>query len=134
MSFNLAVYLAKSVGGVGFLGGIVGGSATLAKNIKERRDGSSISNRDIAIDTSKEAVGAGVATAFSAFTAGVVGGGLVVSVGTAFAAATAGKLAWDYGVERVEAQIKLNKQTALENELDEVFDDGTRPVDLLPIK
>ncbi len=59
---------------------------------------------------------------------------MLVSVGTAFAAATAGKLAWDYGVERVEAQIKLNNQTSLENELDEAFDDGTRPVDLLPVK
>jgi hypothetical protein len=128
MSFNLAMVLAKSVGGVGVLGGVVGGSAALAKNIKKKRAGEDISNQDIAIDTGKETVGAGVATAFSAFTAGVVGGGLAVSLGTAFVAAAAGKFAWDYGVEYVEEKIKENAQEDEQEELDEEF----KAVNLLP--
>ncbi|MBF0383213.1 MAG: magnetosome protein MamC [Magnetococcales bacterium] len=129
MSFNLAMFLAKSVGGVGVLGGIVGGSAALAKNIKKRKEGVEISNQEIAIDTGKETVGAGVATAFSAFTAGVVGGGLAVSLGTAFVAAAAGKFAWDYGVEFVEQKIQENAEEE-EDELDEEF----KKVNLLPQK
>lgn len=43
-----------------------------------------------------------MATAFSAFSAGVVGGGLVVSLITAFATAAAGKYAWDQGVGYLE--------------------------------
>ncbi|MBF0359162.1 MAG: magnetosome protein MamC [Magnetococcales bacterium] len=126
MSFNLAMFLAKSVGGVGVLGGIVGGSAALAKNIKKKREGT-ISNREIAVDTGKEAVGAGVATAFSAFSAGLVGGGLAVSLGTAFVAAAAGKFAWDYGVDFIEARMEEDKQTELDSEMDEVFSASSIP-------
>jgi hypothetical protein len=129
MSFNLAMVLAKSVGGVGVLGGVVGGSAALAKNIKKKRDGEEISNRDMAIDTGKETVGAGVATAFSAFSAGVVGGGLVVSLGTAFVAAAAGKFAWDYGVEFVEEKIKENAE---EEEKGDEIDEEFKAMNLLP--
>ncbi|MBF0455396.1 MAG: magnetosome protein MamC [Magnetococcales bacterium] len=120
MSFNLAMFLSKSVGGVGVLGGVVGGSAALAKNISKVRKGE-MTNRELAIDTGKETVGAGVATAFSAFTAGVVGGGLALSLGTAFVAAAAGKYAWDYGVEYVETQINKDFQGDLDDEMDEAF-------------
>jgi hypothetical protein len=130
MSFNLAMFLARSVGGVGVLGGVVGGSAALAKNIKKKRAGE-ITNREMAIDTGKETVGAGVATAFSAFSAGVVGGGLAVSLGTAFVAAAAGKFAWDYGVEMLEVQIKKDFQSDLDDELDEAFV-SSKPIDLIP--
>ena len=105
MSANLAMLLSKGTSGLGVLGGVVGGSIALAKNLKKRQNGDAISNREIAVDTGKEAVGTGVATAFSAFTVGVVGGGLAVTLGTAFAAAAAGKYAWDYGVDYVEAQL-----------------------------
>jgi hypothetical protein len=132
MSFNLAMFLSKSVGGVGVLGGVVGGSAALAKNIKKKREGEDISNQEIAIDTGKEAVGAGVATAFSALSAGVVGGGLVVSLGTAFAAAAAGKYAWDYGVDFVEEKIRLKNQSDLEDELDAAM--AEPPIELPFIK
>ncbi len=102
MVFQLAPYLAQSAPGVGVLGSIVGGSATLAKHLKARKRGESeASNQEIAADTLKEAAGAGAATAISAVAVGVVGGGLVVSLGTAFAAAVAGKYAWDQGVERL---------------------------------
>lgn len=104
MVFQLAPYLAQSAPGVGVLGSIVGGSATLAKHLKARKNGESdISNSEIASDTVKEAAGAGVATAFSAVAVGVVGGGLAVSLGTAFVAAVAGKYAWDQGVERLSS-------------------------------
>jgi hypothetical protein len=126
MSFNLAMFLAKSIGGVGVLGGVVGGSAALAKNIKKKREGT-ISNREIAIDTGKEAVGAGVATAFSAFSAGVVGGGLAISLGTAFVTAAAGKFAWDYGVDFVEARMDEDQQTELDSEMDEAFSTSSMP-------
>jgi hypothetical protein len=103
--FQLAPFLAQSAPGVGVLGSIVGGSATLAKNIKARKNGESdMSNSEIAVDTAKEAAGAGVATAFSAVVVGAVGGGLVVSLGTAFGAAVVGKYAWDRGVERFSAK------------------------------
>ncbi len=69
MAFQLAPFLARSVPGVGVLGGIVGGAAALA------------------------------ATAFSAFAAGLVGGGLVVSLATAFTAAVAEKYVWDRGMD-----------------------------------
>lgn len=102
MVFKLAPFLAQSAPGVGVLGGIVGGSATLAKHIRARKNGETeMTDSDIAKDTLKETAGAGVATAFSAVVVGIVGGGLVVSLGTAFAAAVAGKYAWDRGFERL---------------------------------
>ncbi|MBF0252105.1 MAG: magnetosome protein MamC [Alphaproteobacteria bacterium] len=99
MAFQLAPFLAQSVPGVGILGGIVGGSATLAKNL--RNNDGSMSTQDIAIDTAKETAGAGLATAFSAWTVGIVGGGLTVSLGTAFVAAVAGKYAYDKAMEAI---------------------------------
>ena len=102
MAFQLAPFLAQSTPGVGLLGSVVGGSATLAKNLRARKKGeSTMTDSEIAVDTVKEAAGAGVATAFSAVTVGVVGGGLIISLGTAFVAAVAGKYAWDYGVDRL---------------------------------
>lgn len=133
MAFNLAVFLARSVGGVGVLGGVVGGSAALAKNIKKKNAGE-ITNREMAIDTGKETVGAGVATAFSAFSAGLVGGGLAISLGTAFIAAAAGKYAWDHGVEIVEAQIKEKLQSDMDNEIDEAFAASSRSTPLISAK
>ena len=61
--------------------------------------------------TGKETVGAGLATAFSAVAAGAVGGGLVVSLGTALVAGVAAKYLWDAGVELVEKQLATNKAT-----------------------
>ncbi len=98
MSVNLAMHLARSTPGIGVLGAIVGGSATLAKHLPALRAGTA-DNRQVAIETGKEAAGAGVATAVAAYTAGVVGGGLVLSIGTAFAVAAVGKLAFDRGVD-----------------------------------
>lgn len=133
MSFNLAMFLARSVGGVGVLGGVVGGSAALAKNIRKKNAGE-ITNQELAIDTGKEAVGAGVATAFSAFVAGLVGGGLVVSLGTAFAAAAAGKYAWDYGIELAEEQIrlKLNEQRVFGNVPEDSSEETLQTIALAP--
>ena len=102
MALHLAPLLFRSVPGGGVLGGIVGGSAAVAKNLKARKDGAHISNAEIAQDAAKEAAGAGAATAFSVYVVGIVGGGLVISLGTAFAAAVAGKYFWDLGMERLE--------------------------------
>ncbi|MGN7611820.1 magnetosome protein MamC [Magnetococcales bacterium HHB-1] len=125
MSFNLALFLSQSVSGVGVLGGVVGGSAALAKNVRKRKK-KEISRVDAAYDVSKEAVGAGVATAFSAFTAGVVGGGLVISLGTAFAAATAGKYAWDRGMEKLEKKRSPRKKQPPPSRIADILED--RPV------
>ncbi|GAB6053713.1 hypothetical protein JCM17960_25330 [Magnetospira thiophila] len=103
MAFQLAPFLAQSVPGVGVIGSIVGGSAALAQGLRAKNKGEA-DTRDVAIHTVKEASGAGVATAFSAYTVGLVGGGLAVSLGTAFVAAVAGKYAWDRGVEYLEAR------------------------------
>ncbi|MBF0176339.1 MAG: magnetosome protein MamC [Magnetococcales bacterium] len=120
MSFNLAVYLAQSVGGVGVLGGVVGGAGALAKNI-QRKEKCEIDNREMLADTGKEAVGAGIATAFSAFSAGVVGGGLVVSLGTAFIAGAVGKYACDRGMEYLEREFRKKRQSELAHQMDEVY-------------
>ena len=104
MVFRLAPYLAESVPGVGVLGAIVGGSATIAKNSKLLKDGK-ISERDAVIDTVKETAGAGVATAFSAAVVGAVGGGLVLSLGVAVVAAVAGKYTWDRFADYVGEQM-----------------------------
>ncbi|SCA56149.1 conserved exported hypothetical protein [Candidatus Terasakiella magnetica] len=103
MAFQLAPFLAQSVPGVGALGAIVGGSGALAQNLKKHKDGEMETN-EVVVETAKEAAGAGVATAVSAFTVGLVGGGLVVSVGTAFAAAVAGKYVWDRGMDYIEGE------------------------------
>ena len=92
---SLAQYLAQSAAGVGVLGAVVGTSAAAAKNIKDHRDGL-IDTKDALYDTSKEGLGAGVATAFSAVAAGLVGGGVALSLGTALIAATGAKYA-DHG-------------------------------------
>jgi hypothetical protein len=102
MAVYLAPLLAQSVPGVGILGGIAGGSAALAKGLKARKNGENISNSDMAKDTAKEAAGAGAATALGIYAAGIVGGGLVLSLGTAFAAAVVGKYTWDRLTERLE--------------------------------
>lgn len=104
MAFHLVPYLAKSVPGVGIIGAVVGGAAAMAKNAHLLKDGK-ITGREAAIDTGKETVGAGLATAFSAVVVGAVGGGLVLSLGVAVAAGIAGKYVWDRGVEYVEDQI-----------------------------
>ncbi len=102
MVLHLAPCLARSVPGIGVLSGIIGGSATLAKNLKARKDGEDISTFEIVEDTVNKTAWAGVATMFSAYVVGLVGGGLAISLGTAFAAAVAGKYALDWGVERLE--------------------------------
>ncbi|OEJ64951.1 magnetosome protein MamC [Magnetovibrio blakemorei] len=102
MAFQLVTALSHSVPGIGVFGAVVGGSAALAKNLRAREtDG--LSTEAIVVDTAKEAAGAGAATALSAVVVGMVGGGLVVSLATAFVAAAAGKYAWDRGVEHFAA-------------------------------
>jgi hypothetical protein len=107
--FNLAQFLAQSVTGIGVLGGVVGGSAKLADVAATKRS-RPVPAKEASYAVSKEAAGAGVATAFSAFSAGVVGGGLAVSLVTAFGAATVGKYAWDYGVEALESKVAKNRK------------------------
>ena len=105
MAFQLAPYLARSVPGVGVLGAIVGAVGAVSKNAQLLKDGK-ISQREAALDTTKETAGAGVATAFSAAVVGAVGGGLAVSVGVALAAGIAGKYVFDRGADYLEAKIK----------------------------
>ncbi len=104
MSVNIAMQLARSTPGVGVLGAIVGGSVTLAKHLPALKDGSA-DNRAVAIETGREAAGAGVATAVATYAAGVIGGGLLVSVGTAVAVAAVGKLAFDRGVDYIAEKV-----------------------------
>ncbi|MBF0268817.1 MAG: magnetosome protein MamC [Alphaproteobacteria bacterium] len=119
MPFHLAPYLAKSLPGVGVLGGIVGGAAALAKNLHLLQAGK-VSSKEAAIDTGKETVGAGLATALSAAVAGAVGGGLVVSLGVAVAAGIAGKYAWDRAVEYTEAQIAARTSGADDEAIEDI--------------
>ena len=95
---NLAPYLAQSVSGMGVLGAIVGGSAAAAKNYKDAKDGL-ITTKEAVYDTTKEAAGAGIATSISVVAVGVVGGGLLMSIGTAVAVAAGAKYAWNRTME-----------------------------------
>jgi uncharacterized BrkB/YihY/UPF0761 family membrane protein len=116
MVFQLAPYLAKSVPGVGVLGAIVGAVGAVAKNAQLLKDGK-ISQRDAALDTTKETAGAGLATAFSAAVVGAVGGGLAVSLGVALAAGIAGKYAFDRGAEYIEDRCKVKQSVLSDDEL-----------------
>ena len=65
---NLVHHLSQTTGSIGVLGGIVGGTAAAAANIKSVKNGE-ISQTEAAIDVGKETLGAGVATAAAAFAA-----------------------------------------------------------------
>lgn len=120
MSFQLAPYLAKSVPGVGVLGGIVGGAAALAKNARLLQE-NRITKTEAAIDTGKETVGAGLATAFSAVAAGAIGGGLAVSLGTALIAGVAAKYLWDVGMQVVGKELSSATKAAAEPSDDDLI-------------
>ncbi len=85
---------------MGLIGAIVGAAGAVAKNAKLLQDGK-ITQREAIIDTGKETVGAGVATAVSAAAVGAVGGGFAVSLGVAIVVAIAGKYAWDRAADYV---------------------------------
>ncbi len=116
---DLAHYLAQSTSGVGVLGAIVGGSGAAAKNYKDHKDGL-ISTQEAVYDTTKQAAGAGVATAVSALAVGAVGGGLALSLGTAFAVAAGTKYAWDRAMEEVDDSIMKSDA----DDLDEAIADN----------
>jgi len=116
MAFQLAPYLAKSVPGVGILGAIVGAVGAVSKNAQLLKDGK-ITQREAALDTTKETAGAGLATAFSAAAVGAVGGGLAISVGVALAAGIAAKYAFDRGADYLEARVKEKGMHASDDDL-----------------
>ena len=116
MAFRFAPYLAKSVPGVGVLGAIVGAVGAVSKNAQLLKEGK-VTQREAALDTTKETAGAGLATAFSAAVVGAVGGGLAVSVGVALAAGIAGKYAFDRGAEYLEARIKATQGDVSDDDL-----------------
>ena len=95
MQFHLAPYLAQSIGGVAFLGCIIGGSAAAAKFIRLITQGT-ISLEDGLHEVGIETGGAGFATLIGASSAEFVGGGFGISVFTALVTGTAGKYAWDH--------------------------------------
>lgn len=101
---NLAQHLAQSTSGIGIFGAIVGGAAAAARNIKEFQNGD-VTSKEAIYDTTKEASGAGVATAVSAVAATAVGGGLAISIGTAVVVATGAKYVWDLAVVEVEKKV-----------------------------
>lgn len=98
MEFQLAPYLAQSLLGVGVLGCIIGGAAAAAKNIRLVELGT-VSVEKAATDTGYETGGAGIATLAGAFAAGLVGGGLILSIIIALTVGTAAKYSWDRLVE-----------------------------------
>ncbi len=134
MVLHLAPCLARSVPGIGVLSGIIGGSATLAKNLKARKDGEDISTFEIVEDTVNKTAWAGVATMFSAYAVGLVGGGVAISLGTAFAAAVAGMYAVDWGIERLETAYKdgpISSEPPVksnQSDLDHAANDDTRSI------
>ncbi len=134
MVLHLAPCLARSVPGIGVLSGIIGGSATLAKNLKARKDGEDISTFEIVEDTVNKTAWAGVATMFSAYVVGFVGGGVAISLGTAFAATVAGMYAVDWGIERLESAYKDGQISSeppvkgKQSNLDHASNDDTRSI------
>ncbi|MBT4329108.1 MAG: magnetosome protein MamC [Gammaproteobacteria bacterium] len=116
-SLNFVQTLAASTAGIGVIGAVVGASGAAAKNIKDHRDGL-IPAKWAVYDTSKEGLGAGVATAASAVAVGAVGGGLALCLGTAVVAATATKYLWDRSIEKIELTLHEN------DEADEIVAEG----------
>ena len=100
MNFSPVTFLTQSAAGVGVLGALVGGSAAAAKLFSDHKKGL-VDRREAMRETGKEAAGVGVASAASVVAAGVVGGGLILSIGTMLVAATATKYAWDRGVDKI---------------------------------
>lgn len=113
---NLAHLLSQSVPGIGALGAIVGGSAAAAKNYQAYKEGT-IAPEAAVYDVSKEAAGAGVATAASAVVAGTIGSSLALTVITAVTVAAGVKYAWDRGMEIVDSQL-LMKDNQVDNEIE----------------
>jgi len=109
MAFNLAAYLSQTVPGMGILGAVVGGSAAAAKGYADYKRGL-IDKEGVLRQTGKEAAGAGVATAVSAAVVGVVGGGLLLSLGTAFASAAVAKYAWDRSVRQIRLAARAGRE------------------------
>ena len=106
---NLVHYLSQSTASIGVLGGIVGGTAAAAKNIKSLKNGE-ISQSEAALDVGKETVGAGVATAAAAVAAGMVGSSVLISAVTVIGVGTGAKYFWDMGVEKIEERFVVKDE------------------------
>jgi hypothetical protein len=111
---NLVAYLAQSTSGIGLFGAIVGGAGAAAKNFKDSQDGL-VTPKEAVIETSKEAAGAGVATAVSAVAAGAVGSSLLLTMGTAVVVAIGTKYAWDRGMEMLDSQLTKSDMDELDS-------------------
>ena len=101
---NLVHFLSQSTGSIGILGGLVGGTAAAAKNIKDYRNGD-VTETQAAIEVGKETLGAGVATAAGAAAAGLVGTSVVASVLAVITVSTGAKFLWDMGVDKIEESL-----------------------------
>lgn len=93
--------MASTTAGIGVLGGILGVSSSIAKNIKPYREGS-VDAQEVIYDAGKEGVGTGVATVLGVMAVGAVGGGFALSLGTAVVAASASKFVWDRSIAQLE--------------------------------
>ena len=114
MPFHLGRYLMQSASGLGIVGTVVGGVIGGRQNYKDYQAGKLKKGR-AAYNTGKEAVGTGLATAVSVTAAGAVGGGLILSAGSAVLAYSAVKYLWDRGASN------------LENRMVESSEDNPRP-------
>ena len=127
-SLSLFQHLTSTTAGIGVLGGIVGISVSIAKNIRGYQEGE-VSTKNMIYDAGKEGVGSGVATVAGALAVGAIGGGLALSLGTAIAAATATKYVWDRDMDRLDTiEAEREEQPAKEStEKEAVVDKNDSP-------
>jgi hypothetical protein len=111
MPFHLGKYLMESASGLGIVGTVVGGVIGGRQNYKDYRAGKLEKGR-AAYNTGLEAVGTGIATAVSVTAAGAVGGGLILSAGSAVVAYSAAKYLWDRGASNLEKLVPENETDA----------------------
>ncbi|MBT3196220.1 MAG: magnetosome protein MamC [Gammaproteobacteria bacterium] len=109
VSLNFIQSLASTTAGIGVLGGIIGVSSSVARNMKGHREGL-VDTKEVVYDAGKEGVGAGAATVLGAMAVGAVGGGLALSLGTAVVVASASKYVWDRSIEQLELSLHDNAE------------------------
>lgn len=99
---QLGPFLAESVPGMGILGGIVGTTNAIAKNV-ERVSRKTVSGKDALLDIGQEGFKNGLATALTFAAVGSIGGELIVSVGATLIIGSTLKYLWDRGFEQAAA-------------------------------
>ena len=132
MPFRLGPYLAESTIGMGALGGIIGGTNAIAKNVQQLRTGK-ITEAEAIKDIGKEALKNGVVTAATFVTVASFGGELILSIGLTLVIGSTLKYAWDRSYDsindknKIQSVVKNKKQSPkMENKTKNIISNNNR--------